>query len=99
MRLQKRKLFRLMFAGEIILFGIIYFFGSYGIYSLHHNNKELTEIQKEISTLEFEIKALKENILAIKTNPFYKEKIAREQLQMAKKGDVIYVFDEQEIIS
>lgn len=94
MQPSKRKLFRLLFAGEIIIFGILYFFGPYGVYYLQHTSAEYRELKKEITTLQQEIKELENNIYLIKTDSFYKEKIAREQLQMARKEDVIYLVDQ-----
>ena len=40
--------------------------------------------------LQQEVKTIQEDIDLWKTDDFYKEKIAREQLQMARKGDKLF---------
>jgi hypothetical protein len=37
-----------------------------------------------------EIEQLEQEIYAWQTDDFYKEKVAREQLQMARKGDELF---------
>ena len=90
---KKKRLLRIFFAGEIVLFIILYCVGPRGVYSLHHIKKENRDLANEVATLQQEIAQLDEQIRTVQSDPFYKEKIAREQLQMARKGETIYLID------
>lgn len=86
----KRFLLRLFFVVEIILFMIVYFFGTQGLNVVLKMNQENARISSENRQIEEEVEALKKTVSLWKTDPFYKEKIAREQLHMARPGDEIY---------
>ena len=86
----KRFLLRLFFGVEIFLFLLIYVFGTQGLQVVLGMRKENGALSLEIRQLEEEVKALKKTILSWKKDPFYKERVAREQLHMARSGDEIY---------
>ncbi len=90
MKTVKQMAFRIFFALEIIIFTSVYIFGPQGIYVLRAMHQENSVLEKTIEGLHLEIKELEDQIVAWKTYPFYKEKIAREQLQMARKDDQVY---------
>ena len=52
--------------------------------------KERVALEMQLKQLQKEIDALEEEIYVWQTDDFYKEKIAREQLQMARKGDKLF---------
>lgn len=81
---------RVFFGIEIILFGYIYVFGSHGIRNLLIIEQEKIQLNQEITTLQAEVASLSNTIAQWDSHPFYKEKIAREQLQMACKNEEIY---------
>ena len=81
---------RIFLAAEIVVFGLVYLFGSHGVAKIRSLQKETMIIQQDISTLEHDIKELNSTIIAWNTHSFYKEKVAREELQFAKEGDEIY---------
>lgn len=83
-------LLRIFFAGEIVVFSLVYLFGSNGIAKVRVLERETNVIQQEIIMLESEFDTLNQAIIAWNTHSFYKEKIAREELQFAKEGDEIY---------
>jgi cell division protein FtsB len=60
--------------------------------------QKVTEIKQqlaaEIEQLRTENARITEEIDAIRTDPFYQEKIAREELNMALPGETIYKFAE-----
>ena len=89
--MKKRTIFRLFFVAEIIIFGYFYYFGAQGIRAVQELNVENEQISKKITVLNEEISSIKEQIVAWNEDPFHKEKIAREQLQMAAEGEEIYV--------
>lgn len=81
---------RIFLAAEVVVFGLVYLFGSHGVAKIRALQKQTVVIQQEISGLEYDIKELDDTIIAWNTHSFYKEKVAREELQFAKEGDEIY---------
>lgn len=90
MVITKRHLLRIFFLIEIAIFIGIYVFSSQGLQTLHRMKHENKEVELRIADLQKEIKDLEAEVDEWQNNSFYKEKIAREQLQMAKKGDQVY---------
>lgn len=86
----KKKLLRIVFAAEVILFFGYYFCGSQGLQHMWRLQAENNEFEQNLAQLITEITALEQQIHAWNTQPFYKEKMAREQLQMACAGEQIY---------
>ena len=75
---------------EIGFFAHIYFFGKNGIAALQKQRGMVEKINEDIVQLSGEISAIERDIFAWKNNDFFKEKIAREQLQMARKDDILF---------
>jgi cell division protein FtsB len=89
--IQVKKIFmRLLLVAEMAVFGYLYFFGTNGISVLQKQREVVSDMQKNIITLKKEIGQLEHEIYAWQTDDFYKEKVAREQLQMARKGDELF---------
>lgn len=86
----KKLCMRFLLLAEIGVFGYIYFFGTNGIQALHKQQMIAAGLQKNIEQIKNEIQQLKQEIYLWQTDDFYKEKIAREQLQMARKDDQIF---------
>jgi len=86
----KRIFMKVLLLLEMAAFGHIYFFGANGIKVLQNQKRGVAELQKNIVSLNGEVVQLEKEIYAWQTNDFYKEKIAREQLQMARKGDELF---------
>ncbi len=93
MNITKKKLFRIVFGLEVAAFIIFYSFGPDGLYSLSALHSEIRGVRGEIETLEKEIAVLRVQNKRLAETSFFKEKIAREQLQMAREGDRIYLID------
>jgi len=91
MVITKRFLLRFFLGCEVIFFICVHFFGGQGLLVFMKLKKENRQLAFEITVLESEIKELEKTVLAFKTNPFYKEKIAREVLRMGKKGEQVYI--------
>jgi len=68
----------------------LYFFEKNGLQMLSVQKKERVALEMQLKQLQKEIDALEEEIYVWQTDDFYKEKIAREQLQMARKGDKLF---------
>ena len=76
---------------EIVLFAGVYLFGNRGMHALIALKKENDILEQEIVKTEREIALLRQEIDEWNLYPYYKEKIAREQLQMARKDEIIYL--------
>lgn len=90
MKTVKQTILRIFFAIEITVFVFVYIFGPQGIQALRHVKQENMVLEQHLDVLRAEVSELKDTLVAWEQYPFYKEKIAREQLQMARKGDQVY---------
>lgn len=89
--IQVKKIFmRLLLIIEMAAFGHLYFFGNNGIKALQNQKGVVVDLEKNIIQLKNEVVQLEQEIYVWQNDDFYKEKIAREQLQMARKGDELF---------
>lgn len=86
----KRRALRFFFVAEIVLFVSFYLFGSNGIQCLFELQYQQQKLDQQTRSLQQEVIHLHEQLAHWEAAPFFKEKIAREQLQMAREGDEIY---------
>jgi len=86
----KHTIIRVFFVSEIILFSIIYCFGPQGVSLMVQLQRDNRVLCAQLDTLHAESAALESDISAWKAHPFYKEKVAREKLQMARVDDTIF---------
>lgn len=86
----KQMIVRALLIAEMFVFGHMYVFGKNGLQMVRVQTKQLQSLQGTVDQLQKEVDALEGDISMWETNDFYKEKIAREQLQMARKGDKLY---------
>ncbi len=64
-------------------------FGAHGFMAMRRTQNEINKVRKDIDRLSSENVELGEQVKALKTDPHLIEKIAREELQHAKPGEVI----------
>ncbi len=93
MKLVKRTFLRVFFGIEIVIFTFMYLFGTQGIRVLRQLQRENKTLDSEIQQLHDHVNNLEEQAVAWKSDAFYKEKVARERLHMARKNDVIFYTD------
>ncbi len=86
----KRFLMRMLLCAEMCMFGYLYVCGKNGLQLLTSKNQELALLESQCNALQQDVSLLQSDIHAWQTNDFYKEKIAREQLQMARKDDKLF---------
>jgi len=91
--MQKKTLLRLFFGLEVLVFGWLYYSGARGVLAVGELKQENDLIVAQIETMQHELGALDSQIVAWNNDPFFAEKIAREELHMAHVGDEIYVID------
>ena len=87
----KRLTARVLFAGELLVFVWVYFYGAHGFFELSALREECTQIAAQKERKAADIKLLQDKIIAWNVHSFEKEKLAREQLQMARKDEIIYL--------
>ncbi|MCL4361074.1 septum formation initiator family protein [Candidatus Dependentiae bacterium] len=89
----KKLSLRIFFVIEITIFFSFYFFGNEGYKKIKSLKIEKQNLEKNINSLNENINLLAIEIEDFKKFPYYKEKIAREHLQLAKKNDQIYLLN------
>ncbi len=90
----KQTAFRFMLGVELVLVSFYYLCGSGGIVALRYANTINTDLIYDITFLETTITQLNKELDERKQNPFYRESIARKELQMAYKNETVYLLPE-----
>lgn len=80
------KLFLILLIAGSLLLSI---WGIKSYYSIYQTQKKLRKTEEKLTQMELENRELKDQIDNL-ANSFYLEKLAREKLGLAKKGEVIY---------
>jgi len=80
----------ILFTIEITLFSSVLLYGKNGLYAILELYKENKQIIQETQKIDRQIQLLENKILEWNAHDFYKEKVAREQLQMARPHDRVY---------
>ena len=70
------------------------FFGNKGLLQVYRLRKELKEIERANMELQRENERLKAEIENLRTHEKYIEELARRELGLVKKGEVVYQFDQ-----
>ena len=86
----KQVILRVFFSLEIIAFILVYIFGAHGYMIMRHLTKENAQLSVQIQSACHEVMTLEQQIHDWNTTSFYKEKFAREHLQMAREGEIVY---------
>lgn len=86
----RRKGVYLFLLVEALLFAGVYFLGPQGMHHVLRVARENKGIEQEIIKVKSDIAGLQKTLHVWEHDAFYQEKIARERLQMARKGDEIY---------
>ncbi len=89
----KKYIVRLALAGEIIIFGAVYFTSPSGFKALLSLKEDNKQLEGYIISIQDDITRLAHEIVEWDTYPWYKEKIAREELQMAYPGEEVFLLD------
>ena len=90
----KKHVLRTFFFIEILVFVAMYLFSSQGLRVLRSMKKENKKVADAVGVLRSEIKELEGKVAEWENNSYYKEKIAREELQMARDNDEVYFIKE-----
>ncbi len=91
MKFHKRMVLRILFVFEIFIFTGVYCFGSQGMRVVFALCRENDQIEHHIADVQQTVALLENDVHVWQENPFFKEKLAREQLQMARDGELVYL--------
>ncbi|HET8797834.1 MAG TPA: septum formation initiator family protein [Thermoanaerobaculia bacterium] len=81
-----------LLAGVLFLvFAISFVFSDRGLPELQHARTRVAELRAEIAKVESENARLRAEIESVRKSSFAVERIAREDLGMARKGEVVYM--------
>jgi cell division protein FtsB len=69
-------------------------FGAHGFIAMRRTQKEIEQIQDQIGKLNTENKALSGQVNSLKSDPKAIERIAREEMGLARPGELIYKLPE-----
>jgi cell division protein FtsB len=69
-------------------------FGDKGLLQVYRLRRELREIERVNMELQQENERLKAEINNLRTNKKYIEELARRELGLVKKGEIVYQFDQ-----
>jgi len=89
MQVKKKIVSRALIMVEALVFFAFYCWGSEGVSRLNKLRSENKKLSISIETLAKEVASLEDELTRFAKDSFYKEKIAREQLQMAYKNEEI----------
>ncbi len=82
----KKKLFLILVSIES---SFLFFWGAKSYYQVRQAQNQVRKVEEELNQLRLENKTLMQQVENMK-DPFYLEKMAREKLGLAKKGEIIY---------
>jgi cell division protein FtsB len=70
--------------------------GTHGWLALRRQQNELQTLRQQIQQLQQENQQLEQQIKGLKSDPKAIEKLAREQMRMARPGEIIYTLPEKQ---
>ena len=65
-------------------------FGTHGVLAMRRSQQEAADIRKKIDQLDAENQKLQDRVKSLKTDPAAIEKIAREEMGLARPGEYIF---------
>ncbi len=74
-----------------VVFALSFFFSNRGIAELQQARKRVADLQADVARLQAENARLRAEIDSVKKSTYAVERIAREDLGMSKKGEVVYM--------
>jgi cell division protein FtsB len=65
-------------------------FGTHGLIAMRRSQQQAAQVQKEIIQIDEENRKLEEHVKALKSDPTAIERIAREEMGLARPGEYIF---------
>jgi cell division protein FtsB len=75
----------------IVVFAVSFFFSDRGLHELQHARTRVASLRTNIAKLDAENARLRAEIESVKKSSYAIERIAREDLGMSRKGEVVYM--------
>ncbi len=75
-------------------FFVTFIFGEMGIVKYYRMKSQHDSIVREIEKLKLDNVRLVKEVRSLRTDPSYLEKVARDKLGLARKGELVYYYDE-----
>jgi cell division protein FtsB len=76
--------------GALVLLLLQDIFGTHGLIAMRRSQQEAARVQQEISELDEENRQLQDSVQSLKSDPAAIERIAREEMGLAKPGEYIF---------
>lgn len=89
---------RVLLASFVALLFVHDIFGAHGYLSMRRTQDGIKKVQSEIQTLNKENAALEQAVKDLKTDPRAIEKIAREELILARPGEIIIKIPQSQLL-
>jgi len=70
-------------------------FGKHGILALRREQQDIQSLHQQIQQLQQENEQLDKQVKALKSDPKAIERLAREQMHLARPGEIIYTLPEK----
>ncbi|HXX44936.1 MAG TPA: septum formation initiator family protein [Candidatus Acidoferrales bacterium] len=77
-------------AGGLVLLLIQDVLGTHGVLAMRRAQKEAARVQQEIDRVNNENRQLQDHVKALKSDPQAIERIAREEIGLARPGEIIF---------
>jgi cell division protein FtsB len=87
----KKRLTRIVLACEVAFFVLLYLFGAQGVRAIVQLRQDNQTLDVQLRNAKKDSEALQQEVTDWQSDPFYKEKIAREHLHMAHTDDLIVI--------
>lgn len=76
---------------QLTTIGYWYTYGTRGLYPLYYLYQDKAQAKQEVELLKLELAQLENEVKEWHSDPYYGQKVAREQLQLVQSSDVIYL--------
>ncbi len=90
---RNRMIFYTIVVLSFIYLSISLIFGDMGLMKYLEMNKTRSSLEKEIREVQNQNEQLRKQLKALKNDPFYREKIAREEYGLSKPDEYIFQYD------
>jgi cell division protein FtsB len=91
----RRKLMLAALGLGLLALAVHTLFSEHGYLALRKQEQEIDRLEKEIQRLEKENERLAEEVRTLKTDPRAVERVAREELKMARPGEKVIILPER----
>lgn len=79
----------------LLILGYLILFGKSGIWDNYRLGKKLATLSSANEELAREIESLRAEVLLLRKDPKYIEGLARQELGMVKRGDLVYHYSDE----